>query len=192
MRTPDLIAFENEILGMWNELEIRKKLNEQNKEGRIFFFLEGPPYTNGELHMGHVRGYTRKDTILRYRRMRGYNVFDRAGFDVHGLPIENKVERELGIKSKKEIEASIGIGNFVNSCIKTYKEYMAVQMDMAKRYGVWFDFDKAYVPATAYYINKSWEVFKRIYDNGLVYKAIQVMPYCIHCGTVLAKGPEVE
>ncbi|MDE1860555.1 MAG: isoleucine--tRNA ligase [Candidatus Micrarchaeota archaeon] len=192
MQSSDLVVIESEMLKRWSELGTRAKLNRANSGGKLFFFLEGPPYANGELHMGHVRGYVRKDAILRYRRMRGYSVFDRSGFDVHGLPIENKVERQLGIKSKKEIETTIGIQEFVNACIELYKGYMKAQIDVAIKYGVWFDFDNPYVPATAEYIDRSWKVFKRIYDKGLVYKSVQVMPYCIHCGTVLAKGPEVE
>ncbi len=189
---PDLIANEELVRRYWDDERVREAVNLRNKDGKVFFFLEGPPYANGELHMGHIRGYVRKDAILRYRRMRGQKVFDRAGFDVHGLPIENKVERQLEIKSKREIETRIGVENFVRACIETYKRYVAEQIAVAKAYGVWFDFENAYIPASFEYMDRSWGVFKRIFDKGLVYRAKQVMPYCIHCGTVLAKGPEVE
>ncbi len=190
--TLEQIKNEGEILKYWKEGKILDRLRARNKGNRIFFFLEGPPYANGELHLGHIRGYTRKDAILRYKRMRGYDVFDRAGFDVHGLPIENKVEREMGISSKKDIETKIGVKEFVAECIKAYEKYVPMQVDVALRYGVWFDFENAYIPAKPEYINRSFRIFKKIYEKKLVYKGIKVMPYCLHCGTVLAKGPEIE
>ncbi|MDE1850650.1 MAG: isoleucine--tRNA ligase [Candidatus Micrarchaeota archaeon] len=192
MHNVELFKTEEEMLRYWKENNTREKINEANKGKKKFFFLEGPPYANGELHMGHVRAYARKDALLRYKRMQGFSVTDRAGFDVHGLPIENKVEKHLQIKSKKEIESPIGVGNFIKSCMETYKGYVGGMSLDLKRYGVWMDFDKPYIPATPDYIDKSWRVFKKIYDKKLVYKSIQVMPYCLHCGTVLAKGPEVE
>ncbi|MGI0141735.1 MAG: isoleucine--tRNA ligase [Candidatus Micrarchaeales archaeon] len=192
MQNTELFKIEEEILKLWEDNRTREKVNQANKGKKKFFFLEGPPYANGELHMGQIRNYARKDAVMRYKRMRGFDVFDRAGFDVHGLPIENKAEKKLDVKSKKDIETTIGVSNFINTCIELYKDYVDRQISDAKRYGTWMDFDKAYIPASADYINKSWQVFKRIYDKKLVYRAIQVMPYCLHCGTVLAKGPEVE
>ena len=183
---------EERILRHWEEGRIVEKVKEKNKGKKVFFFLEGPPYANGELHLGHIRGYSRKDTILRFKRLSGYDVFDRAGFDVHGLPIENKAERNLNIKSKRDIEAVFGVDKFISECINLYKGNVKGQIEVAKRYGVWMDFDDAYIPASAEYIGKAWEVFKKIYDKNLVYKDTRVMPYCMHCGTALAKGPEVE
>src|SRR5690348_7236592 len=180
MQNTDLFRNETEILEKWESEQTRQKVNAQNKGKKMFALLEGPPYANGEFHMGHMRGYSRKDAILRFKRMSGFEVFDRAGFDVHGLPIENKAEKKLEIKSKKEIETTIGVSNFINACIGIYKSYLGPQVDDAKRYGTWMDFENAYIPATADYINKSWKVFKKIYDKKLVYRDIQVMPYCIH------------
>ena len=192
MPAPDLMKAEEESLAKWEREQTRKRVNELNAKGRPYYFLEGPPYANGELHLGHARGYSRKDAIMRFWRMKGRNVFDRAGFDVHGLPTENRVEQNFGIKSKREIETSIGVDNFIKACTDAYKGYMKDQIDVAVRYGTWMDFENAYIPATPDYISKSFSVFKRIYDKGLVYRGTQVMPYCVHCGTVLAKGPEVE
>ncbi len=188
----NLIENEEAILKYWSDNGIHEKANRKNKGSKVYFFMEGPPYANGELHMGHIRGYTRKDTIMRYKRMQGFDVFDKSGFDVHGLPIENKVERKLEIKSKREIESTIGVKNFLNECISLYKENVKGQIGVAIRYGVWMDFENAYIPATPQYTEGAWKVFKRIYEKGLVYKDTRVMPYCFHCGTALAKGPEVE
>ena len=192
MPGPDLIKAEEESLAKWEREQTRRKVNELNAKGKPYYFLEGPPYANGELHLGHARGYSRKDAIMRFWRMKGRNVFDRAGFDVHGLPTENRVEQNFGIKSKREIETSIGVDNFIKACTDAYRGYMKDQISVAMRYGTWMDFDNAYIPAMPDYISKSFSVFKRIYDKGLVYRGTRVMPYCVHCGTVLAKGPEVE
>ena len=192
MLASDLIKAEEESLAKWEREHTRERVNELNARGKPYYFLEGPPYANGELHLGHARGYARKDAILRFWRMRGRSVFDRAGFDVHGLPTENRVERNLGIKSKREIETGIGVDGFVKACTEAYRTYMKEQIAVALRYGVWMDFANAYIPATPDYIDRSFGVFKKIYDKRLVYQGTQVMPYCVHCGTVLAKGPEVE
>ncbi|EQD36957.1 Isoleucyl-tRNA synthetase 2 [mine drainage metagenome] len=192
MQNIDLSELEKPILEKWEADKTRERVNAKNKGGKIFFFLEGPPYANGELHMGHVRGYTRKDAMLRYKRMRGLDVFDRAGFDVHGLPIENKVEKELGLTSKRDIESKVGVAEFIAKCISTYKNFMKAQVNDAMRFGAWLDFENAYIPATPEYMDKALFIFKKIYEKNLVYKDVRVMPYCLHCGTVLAKGPEVE
>jgi isoleucyl-tRNA synthetase len=192
METVDLMKIERQVLDKWSTDNTRHAINGKNKNNKIFFFLEGPPYANGELHIGNIRGYVRKDMVLRYKRMRKFSVFDRAGFDVHGLPIENKVEKRLGVTAKKEIETKIGVKHFVKTCMETYEGYVKAQIEDVMRYGVWFDFDNTYIPASPDYIEKAFAVFKKIYDKGMVYKDTQVMPYCIHCGTVLAKGPEVE
>ncbi len=192
MQKQDLLDLEKSVLKEWEGNNTRIRINESRKGKKRFVFMEGPPYASGELHLGHIRGYVRKDAILRYKRLQGFSVLDRSGFDVHGLPIENKVEKKLGIASKKEIETKIGVKNFIDKCIELYKENVADEISVARDYGVWLDFDNPYIPATAEYMNKSIGIFKAIYDKGLVYRGTQVMPYCIHCETVLAKGPEVE
>ena len=188
----DLSENEKKILKYWENNDILNKANSAAKLKKRFFFLDGPPYANGPLHLGHIRAYTRKDAILRYKMARGFRVSNRSGFDVHGLPIENKVESELKLKSKHEIETKIGVAEFINKCIAMSDWNIQEQVKDAITYGIWLDFKNPYIPSHIGYIDKSWEVFKRIYDKNLVYCGNQVMPYCLHCGTVLAKGPEVE
>ncbi len=104
------------VLSYWDSNHINDKVRDLNRGKKKFYFLDGPPYVTGDLHPGHIWVKTLKDVFVRYKRYRGFEVVDRAGYDVHGLPIENKVEKELGIASKQEIESKIGIERFINEC----------------------------------------------------------------------------
>ncbi|MCS6769023.1 MAG: class I tRNA ligase family protein, partial [Candidatus Caldarchaeum sp.] len=95
---------EQAVMEKWKKLDIMKKIQTHNSEGPLFSFLEGPPTVNGYMHIGHTRGRVYKDIVLRYKTMKGFNVWRRAGWDCQGLPTEIEVEKRLGITSKRDIE----------------------------------------------------------------------------------------
>ena len=182
---------EGKILEYWKSVDIWKKMTSRNKGAKKFYYLDGPPNAYG-LATHHMWVYTIKDIVLKYRRYAGYDVHDRPGFDVHGLPIENKIERKLQFKSKADIEG-YGVGNFVKACKDYVDGEIAGSIELLKRFGVFMDFDHTYVPYRVHYISKGWGIFKSMYEKGLLYKDLKPLAYCAHCGTVLsAQGPEVE
>ncbi len=189
----DLIAKEHEIIRYWAEHEIEGKARRRNRGAKRFYFLDGPPYVTGELHPAHIWVKTLKDIFVRYKRYRGFDVIDRAGYDVHGLPIENKVEKLLGVSSKKEIESRTGIERFVSACKQYVSEYIGRMDSDYARYGVSLDFKNPYLPHTKQYMETAWELFKRISDKGHLYKGTKTLIYCPHCETPLSQGSmEVE
>ena len=182
---------EGRILEYWKSIEIWKRMAARNKGAKKFYYLDGPPNAYG-LATHHMWVYTIKDIVLKYRRYTGYDVHDRPGFDVHGLPIENRIERKLQFKSKADIE-QYGVGNFVKVCKDYVDGEIAASIELLKRFGVFMDFDHTYIPYKASYISKGWGIFKKMYEKGLLYKDLKPLAYCAHCGTVLsAQGPEVE
>jgi len=189
----DIKSREDEVLKYWTDNGIDDKVRKKNSGGKKFYFLDGPPYVTGELAAHHIWVETIKDIVLRYRRYKGLNVHDRAGFDVHGLPIEVKVEKMLGITSKRDIEKRIGVDQFVTSC----REYASGQAKGAIasyiRFGSSLDFKNVYMPYENYYISSGWFIFKELYNKKLIYKGLAPLAYCPRCETVLsAQGPEVE
>ncbi|MDE1832994.1 MAG: isoleucine--tRNA ligase [Candidatus Micrarchaeota archaeon] len=190
---PDLKQKEEAVLRYWEENGTDRKVRELNSSGKKFFFLDGPPYVTGELAAHHVWVETTKDIILRYKRLRGFRVHDRAGFDVHGLPIEVKVEKKLGINNKGEIESRIGIENFINACKDYANEQAKGAISAFRRFGSSLDFDTVYIPYRNEYIEKGWKIFKAMHDKHLLYRELQPLSYCKRCETVLsAQGPELE
>ncbi len=189
----DLNAREEETMAYWESSGVVERLRQRNSTGRRYYFLDGPPYVTGDLHPGHIWVKTLKDLFVRYKRYRGFNVIDRAGYDVHGLPIENKVEKELGVKSKKEIEERIGVDAFVGNC-KRYVEKYVGRMDADyARYGISLDFKNPYLPYTMGYMETAWGMFKAAADNGFLYEGKKTLIYCPHCETSLSQGSmEVE
>ncbi len=167
----------------------RTILNRNRGKGRKFYYLHGPPYVTNVLHVGNMRNYVYQDVILRYKLLRGFDVFVRPGLDTHGLPIEVKVEQKLGIKSKKEIE-EMGVENFVKACkdwvfeyaprfIETYKKYDLL-------YGGFNSIDEWYLTLSDSYIEKAWKAFKKAYEKGLVYFGERPVFWCPRCETALA------
>ncbi len=190
----DLKKNEEYILEYWQKNNINNKIKKQSqKNKRKFYFLDGPPYASGTMGSHHMWVGATKDIVLRFKRYMNYNVHDRAGFDVHGLPIEHKVEKELKLESKAEIETKIGIDNFVEECKKYAKLHVKSGIEIFKRFGVSLDFESIYLAYKPEYIERSWGIFKKIVEANLLYKDFSSLAYCIHCGTVLsAQGSEVE
>ncbi len=176
---------EERILKFWQKNRIFEKTLSQRKNCAIFSFYDGPPFATGKPHYGHILATTIKDTVLRYWTMKGYYVPRRVGWDCHGLPIENLIEKELGIKNKKEIE-KFGIEKFNQSCknsvFRCVKDFEAT----LKRVGRWADYKNTYATLSADYIESVWWVFQQLWRQGLVYKDYRVSPYCPRCGTSLS------
>ncbi len=189
----DLKKNEETILEYWFKNNINEKIREINKsKKKKFFFLDGPPYASGELAGHHIWVGSTKDIVLRYRRYLG-DVYDRAGFDVHGLPIEHSVEKQMNLNSKMEIETKIGINKFIDECKKYAKHQVELGVKTFKRFGISLDFENLYLPYKNEYIEKAWTIFKAIAEKNLLYKDLEPLAYCTHCETVLsAQGPEVE
>lgn len=177
---------EKVILEFWKDNKIYEKLKEKNKKGKKFYFLQGPPYTSGKLHIGHAWNNTLKDLVIRYKRMKGFNVWDRGGYDMHGLPVENAVQKNLSIKDKLEIE-KYGVEKFIKECI-SFASDNARQMDKDLwRLGVWLDYANAYWPIKKEYIEGEWWLMKKAWEQKRLYKGKKIMQWCGSCETSLAK-----
>ncbi len=183
-----LVEREERILAYWKDNKINEKVREKNRGKRKFYFLDGPPYVTGDLHPGQMWVKTVKDIFLRYRRYRGFDVRDRAGYDVHGLPIENKVEKLLGIGSKKDIEAKIGIEEFVRRCREYVDSFMGRMDKDYMRFGMSLNFENPYLAYRNEFIETAWGILKRINENGFLYRGKKTTAFCTHCETALAQG----
>ncbi len=172
----------------WEENQIYEKA--KNRGSKPFFFVDGPPYTTGRIHLGTAWNKVIKDTVLRFRRMKGYRVTDRPGWDMHGLPIEVKVEQELEIQEKKEIE-NFGIDRFVEKCMIYSVENRDTMTEQFKRLGVWMDWNNPYMTVNAEYINSAWWTVKKAHEMGLLERKLMVVNWCPRCETALADA-EVE
>lgn len=179
---------EEKILNYWREHSIIEKIREKNKAGKPYYFLDGPPYVSGELHPGQIWVKARKDAFLRYKRMKGFNVHDRAGYDVHGLPIERKIELSMKISSKKEIAERIGVEAFIKACREYTDSLMPKMSRDYERFGVSLDFKNPYIPYKDSYIEEAWRILKVANEKKLLYKDKKPMAYCPQCETVLAQG----
>lgn len=160
-----------------------------NRKGKKFYFLDGPPYANDIPHLGHLKVKIIKDVIIRFKFMQGYRVYFKPGFDTHGLPIENTVEKKLGLKNKNDI-LTLGINKFLEVCKKNAAIYKDAFLQAYKRGGILYFLKEPYLTYENYYIESAWWTFKRWWEKGLVYKGYKPVHYCSHCQTSLA-GYEV-
>lgn len=176
---------EEKILEYWKEKDIFSKSIENRSGSPYFSFYDGPPFATGKPHYGHILATTIKDTVLRYWTMKGYQVPRRVGWDCHGLPIENLIEKELGVNNKKQIE-EIGIEKFNNDCRNSVFACVDDFQKTLERVGRWADYSNAYSTMDNNYIESVWWVFKQLWDKKLVEKNYRVSPYCPRCGTTLS------
>ncbi|MBT3720019.1 isoleucine--tRNA ligase [archaeon] len=178
---------EEKILNMWGKKKIFQKQKEKGKKGPKFYWTCGPPYTSGKFHVGHFWNYaTLKDPLFRYKRMQGFDVWARGGWDMHGLPTSKKVMAKLGIESKDEIE-KMGVAKFVEECEKFSVETMKTMTKDYHKWGVWFDHEDAYQPISNDFMEGVWWALKRAHKNGHLYEGDRVMAWCPETETVAAK-----
>lgn len=181
---------EEDVRNYWKEIDAYRKAKERRAQAKTYSFIDGPPYTSGSIHVGTAWNKILKDLYLRYRRMNGYNVWDQPGFDMHGLPIEVRVEQSIGIKHKSEIE-SIGVESFIEKCQKFALEFRDRQTEEFKLLGVWMNWQNPYQTIDRSFISSVWWTISEIYKKGLVMKAHRVLPWCPRCETALAES-EIE
>jgi isoleucyl-tRNA synthetase len=179
------LDLEQEIMEYWDKIDIFQKVKDKNKEGKKFYYLDGPPYVNGHPHMGHARTRAIRDPILKYRVMKGQDVNLQPGYDCHGLPIEVKVEEELGLRRKEDIE-EFGAEKFIDKCKQRALKFVDVFNDFYKRFGLHWDFENPYKTLDQSYINSSWAFFKKAEEEGLLYKGKATTAWCPRCETALA------
>ncbi|MDP3725132.1 MAG: isoleucine--tRNA ligase, partial [Nanoarchaeota archaeon] len=178
-----LPEFEKEVTKFWEENHIFEKTLEKTTKGKPYSFYDGPPFATGLPHYGHILASTIKDVIPRYQTMKGRFVRRRWGWDCHGLPIEEIVERGLGISGKKDIEEKIGVAKFNETCCSTVLQYVSEWRKMIRRMGRWIDFDNSYKTMDRDYMESVWWAFKELYKKGLVYEGRKVLLYCPRCET---------
>ncbi len=176
---------EEEILKFWKEDDTFKKSVSQREGAEEYVFYDGPPFATGLPHFGHFIPSTIKDIIPRYQTMKGKKVERRFGWDCHGLPVENLIEKELGINSKHEIEA-YGVANFNEKCKASVLKYTSEWRQTITRMGRWVDFDHDYKTMNPEYMESIWWVAKSLWDKGLIYEGKYILPYCPRCSTVLS------
>ncbi|HID61035.1 MAG TPA: isoleucine--tRNA ligase [Hadesarchaea archaeon] len=179
--------FEHEIQKWWKESGTYEKVKQLHSDSKSWYFLDGPPYASGAIHLGTAWNKIIKDAILRYKTMRGFNVRRQPGWDCHGLPIEVKVEEKLGVRTKKDIEQKIGVENFIQSCKQWALDHVALMTEQFKRLGVWMDWDGPYTTFTNDYIETAWWTLKRAHESGLLRKDLRVIHWCPRCETALAE-----
>ena len=154
---------------------------------RKFYFLDGPPYASAKsIHVGTAWNKVIKDIVLRYYRMAGYNVWDKPGYDTHGLPIEVKIEQALGLSVKKDIYEKVGVENFIKHCKAFVDENMEAMTRQFKELGVFMDWSDPYVTYRDEYIEAGWWLIKRAHERGLLYRGYKVLHWCPRCETTLA------
>ncbi len=181
----DVALREETVLSFWKEHDIFNKSLEKEAPNGEFIFYDGPPFATGLPHYGHILAGTIKDAVPRFWTMNGYHVPRKWGWDCHGLPIENLIEKKLGLATKRDIE-EYGIQNFNEAARGTVMEYADDWRKIIPRMGRWVDMDDDYKTMDASYTESVWWVFSQLHKKGLVYEGFKSMHLCPRCGTTLS------
>lgn len=183
---PNFPEIEHRILEFWEKGKFFEKLRAKNRGKRKFSFLDGPITANNPMGVHHAWGRTYKDLFQRFYAMLGYDQRYQNGFDCQGLWVEVEVERELGFKSKRDIE-KFGIDKFVEKCKERVLKYSAIQTKQSIRLGQWMDWDNSYYTMSDENNYTIWYFLKKCFEQGWLYKGTDVMPWCARCGTALSE-----
>jgi isoleucyl-tRNA synthetase len=184
-RQPDHRDIEPRILALWADRDLFRKLVEQNRGKPKFKFLDGPITANNPMGVHHAWGRAYKDLFQRYHAMLGHDQRFQNGFDCQGLWVEVEVEKELGFKSKRDIE-KFGIDRFVEMCKERVRKYSAVQTAQSVRLGQWMDWENSYFTMSEENNYSIWHFLAKCHERGLVYEGTDVMPWCSRCGTAIS------
>lgn len=173
------------ILKLWQDQQLFEK-SVENRQGRqLFTFYDGPPFATGLPHYGHLLAGTIKDVVLRYKTMKGFYAPRRFGWDCHGIPVENEIEKNFNLSGAPSIE-KFGIARFNEECRNIVLRYTEEWKSTVKRMGRWVDFQHTYRTMDTSFMESVWWVFKQLYDKGLVYEGFKVVPFSAKLGTPLS------
>ncbi|XP_075405943.1 isoleucine--tRNA ligase, cytoplasmic isoform X2 [Tenrec ecaudatus] len=187
-QVPENISFpaeEEKILEFWSKFNCFQESLKQSKHRPRFTFYDGPPFATGLPHYGHILAGTIKDIVTRYAHQSGFHVDRRFGWDCHGLPVEYEIDKTLGIRGPEDV-AKMGIVEYNNQCRAIVMRYSTEWRSTITRLGRWIDFDNDYKTLYPQFMESVWWVFKQLYDKGLVYRGVKVMPYSTACSTPLS------
>lgn len=176
---------EKRILKFWEDNSIFEQSVTQRQSSPLFTFYDGPPFATGLPHYGHILAGTVKDVVLRYKTMKGYHVPRRFGWDCHGLPVENEIEKNFELSGAHSIE-SFGIARFNEECRKIVLRYANEWETIVKRMGRWVDFGQTFRTMDKSFMESVWWVFKQLYEKELIYEGLKVMPFSAKLGTPLS------
>ena len=186
----DLTKVNNEILEMWNKNDIFHKSIDEREGCPQFVFFEGPPSANGHPGIHHVLARSIKDTLNRYKTMKGMQVHRKAGWDTHGLPVELGVEKELGITKadidNKESSKYISVEDYNHKCRENVMKFTAEWRKLTEEMGYFVDLDHPYITYENKYIETLWWLLKQLYSKDLLYKGYTIQPYSPGAGTGLS------
>ncbi|WP_282918592.1 isoleucine--tRNA ligase [Porphyromonas macacae] len=174
-----------EILRLWTAEDLFRESLKLREDAPSFVFYEGPPSANGMPGIHHVMARTLKDTVCRYKTMKGFLVKRKAGWDTHGLPVELGVEKTLGI-TKEDIGKNISVDQYNEACRQDVMKYTKEWVQLTQKMGYWVDMDDPYITYDNRYIETLWYLLKQIYNKGLLYKGYTIQPYSPAAGTGLS------
>jgi isoleucyl-tRNA synthetase len=186
----DLKGVEKRAREYWTERDIYRKTKAKMESGKKFYFLDGPPYASGSIHLGTAWNKILKDSVLRYLAMKGFNVKRQPGWDCHGLPIEVMVEKKHGLKTKQEIH-ELGVEKFIEECKDWAIKHVGIMTNQFKDLGVWMDWDAPYMTLNDEYIEAAWWTIKKAHEKDLLLNDLRVVTWCPRCETALAEA-EIE
>ena len=187
----DFPSMEQRILKLWDSERTFDRLREKNANGAHWSFIDGPITANNPMGVHHAWGRTYKDVFQRYRAMRGFNQRFQNGFDCQGLWLEVEVEKELGFKSKRDIEA-YGLAAFADACRNRVNTYASIQTEQSIRLGQWMDWDNSYYTHSDTNIEHIWHFLSRCHERGWIMTAQRAMPWCARCGTALSQHELID
>ena len=182
---------EKEIIDFWGKEDIFQKSVDKPSSKGDYLFYDGPPFASGTPHYGHLVGGIMKDVVPRFWTMKGYRVERKWGWDCHGLPIENIVEKELGSQKKKDIE-KLGVDKFNDLCRSKVLTYVDEWEKIVKTLGRWADMKNPYRTMDLEFMESVWYVFKELHDKGLIYEDYRSMHICPRCETTLSQSEVAE
>jgi isoleucyl-tRNA synthetase len=179
------VEMEHEILRFWEEGDIFQKTLAKTRDKKPYIFYDGPPFATGLPHHGHIVASTIKDIVPRYWTMKGRYVQRRFGWDCHGLPIEHEIDKQLNMSAQQAVE-EMGVAGYNAQCRSIVQRYVKEWRHTITRLGRWVDFDHDYKTMDAWYMESVWWVVKQLWEKGLVYQGVRIMPLSTALGTPLS------
>ncbi len=183
--TFSFVDMEHEVLSFWEEGQIFQKSLDNTREKQPYIFYDGPPFATGLPHHGHIVASTIKDVVPRYWTMKGRYVLRRFGWDCHGLPIEHEIDKQLNMSAQQAVE-ELGVAGYNQMCRGIVQRYVSEWRDTITRLGRWVDFDNDYKTMDPWYMESVWWAVKQLWEKGLVYQGVKVMPLSTELGTPLS------